>query len=280
MARRAPGGTSQIVLGDDGMGKNAAAMTSSNAFATGSNQNCGNFMTGRSSTGLHAPPGGHSSICLGADDSAGAPRKTSSNAFAKGSNQNCGNFISERSSTGLHAPPGGRSSLQLGGDPIDVRKVAVPTYDCPIWSNQDCGNFPANSPSNGLHATPSGNAMQLREDKVNGREGTISSNAFAQGSNQNCGNFLTDRPSTGLHAPPGGKSSLCLGEDSMEAPWRANQNRSGNTIRGAGVPESKPTTSSNRFATGSNQNCGNVITDRSSTRLHAPPGGHSSFVLG
>jgi len=262
MARRAPGGASQIVLGDDGMGNKAAAMTSSNAFATGSNQNSGNFMTGRSSTGLHAPPGGHSSICLGADDSAGAPRKTSSIAFATGSNQNCGNFISERSSTGLHAPPGGRSSLQLGGDPVDVRKAAIPTYDCPIGS------------------PPSGNAMHLREGKVNVQEGTVSSNAFAQGSNPNCGNFLTDRPSTGLHAPPGGKSSLCFGEEPMEAPWRANQNRSGNTIRGAGVPESKPTMSSNRFATGSNQNCGNVITDRSSTRLHAPPGGHSSFVLG
>ena len=38
--------------------------------------------------------------------------------------------------------------------------------------------------------------------------------------------------------------------------------------------------SSNAFSSGSNQNCGNVITDRPSTRLHAPPGGKSSFSLG
>ena len=38
--------------------------------------------------------------------------------------------------------------------------------------------------------------------------------------------------------------------------------------------------SSNAYANGSNQNCGNVLTDRSSTRLPAPPGGHSSFRLG
>ena len=38
-------------------------------------------------------------------------------------------------------------------------------------------------------------------------------------------------------------------------------------------------TSSNAFATGSNQNCGNVITDRSSTRIHQPPGGRSSGPL-
>ena len=39
-------------------------------------------------------------------------------------------------------------------------------------------------------------------------------------------------------------------------------------------------TSSNAFASGSNQNSGNMITDRSSTRIHAPPGGKSSFSLG
>ena len=38
--------------------------------------------------------------------------------------------------------------------------------------------------------------------------------------------------------------------------------------------------SSNKFANGANQNCGNMITDRSSTRIHAPPGGHSSIHFG
>ena len=37
---------------------------------------------------------------------------------------------------------------------------------------------------------------------------------------------------------------------------------------------------SSRYANGSNQNVGNVITDRSSTRIHAPPGGHSSITFG
>jgi SPIRAL1-like protein len=38
--------------------------------------------------------------------------------------------------------------------------------------------------------------------------------------------------------------------------------------------------SSNSYANGANQNSGNFITDRSSTRIHAPPGGRSSFSLG
>ena len=36
---------------------------------------------------------------------------------------------------------------------------------------------------------------------------------------------------------------------------------------------------SNAYASGANQNCGNVITDRPTTRLHAPPGGSSSICL-
>ena len=39
-------------------------------------------------------------------------------------------------------------------------------------------------------------------------------------------------------------------------------------------------TSSNSFASGSNMNCGNVITDRPSSRVLNPPGGKSSITLG
>lgn len=38
--------------------------------------------------------------------------------------------------------------------------------------------------------------------------------------------------------------------------------------------------SSNAFANGSSQNTGNYITERSSTRIHAPPGGRSTFTFG
>jgi len=180
---------------------------------------CGNFITDRPSTGLHAPPGGHSSICLGESVDESQPvRKISSNAFAQGADQNCGNVITDRSTTRLHAPPGGHSSVSFGADSHDVLE------------------------------------SQAKQ--------TTSSNAFAQGANQNCGNVITDRSSTRLHAPPGGRSSISFETDD------AAQSRV------------KPSISSNVFAQGANQNCGNVITDRSSTRLHAPPGGRSSISLG
>ena len=48
-------------------------------------------------------------------------------------------------------------------------------------------------------------------------------------------------------------------------------------------PAGTPTTtriSSNAYATGSNQNAGNFITDRPTTRVHAPPGGRSQISFG
>ncbi|CAK9072682.1 unnamed protein product [Durusdinium trenchii] len=42
----------------------------------------------------------------------------------------------------------------------------------------------------------------------------------------------------------------------------------------------QPRVSSNAYACGGNQNCGNVITDRRSTRVAQPPGGSSSICFG
>jgi SPIRAL1-like protein len=139
-----------------------------------------------------------------------------------------------------------------------------------------------------------------------------SSNAFANGANQNCGNVITDRPTTRLHAPPGGKSEmssiLSWGADEPETNSRAQREPRGRgavqapaqfgadpmqQARGPGPSfESRRNdyiaqssgghggASSNAYANGANQNCGNVLTDRRTTKVSAPPGGHSSIVFG
>jgi SPIRAL1-like protein len=143
-----------------------------------------------------------------------------------------------------------------------------------------------------------------------------SSNSFANGANQNCGNVLTDRPTTRLHAPPGGKSEMSsiLSWDEPEAPprnsraqreargpavaapaqygqdpmqqQRAHQgerqfeNRRNDYISSAQAAGGHGGVSSNAYASGANQNCGNVLTDRRTTKVSAPPGGHSSIVFG
>jgi len=234
-------------------------MTSSNCFANGSNQNAGNCITDRSTTRLHHAPGGASSICLGHDDSSSFQERPSSNRFASGANQNAGNCITDRSTTRLHQAPGGASSLCLGA----------------------------------------GDSSSFQERP--------SSNRFASGANQNAGNCITDRSTTRLHHAPGGASSICLGQDekvgapNVAKPLNAhavpekvpaNGFANGNSQNVAplnaephqgfdrSIPSRPATTSANRFASGTNQNAGNVLTDRPTTRLHQAPGGRSSIVLG
>jgi len=49
----------------------------------------------------------------------------------------------------------------------------------------------------------------------------------------------------------------------------------------ASLPIGGSRVSSNAYASGANQNAGNVLVDgRPTTRLHAPPGGRTSIVLG
>merc|ERR1719443_431332 len=91
----------------------------------------------------------------------------------------------------------------------------------------------------------------------------VSSNRFACGSNQNQGNVITDRSTTRLHQAPGGNSSIDLSDNGLGSASK--------------VPPLPGT--ANRFANGSNQNQGNWMTDRSTTRLHQAPGGNSSISL-
>jgi hypothetical protein len=85
---------------------------SSNRFASGNNQNAGNWITERPTTRLHQAPGGNSSISLG-DASFSPEVGVSSNRFASGANPNAGNGITDRSSTTVRQAPGGVSSICL-----------------------------------------------------------------------------------------------------------------------------------------------------------------------
>jgi len=143
-----------------------------------------------------------------------------------------------------------------------------------------------------------------------------SSSAFACGSNQNCGNQLTDTPSTRVAAPPGGRSSLSLAHDgggdqfqqrgggqgppsmyagsrpsSRQQPQEEGFHTPGWTreqpgdapYKGEGCHGGEPSfggrnrVSGNSYASGANQNQGNVMTDVPSTRVLRPPGGSSSM---
>ena len=206
----------------------------------------------------------------------------SANAFANGSNQNSGNMMTGRSSTRRIAAPGGNSSLSLG------------------WSggtgasNAGRGTLPSSLPS------------------TNTNKNYSNSSSLSHNYNQNVGNRIRDNVTgyTTLQLAPNYKlgkpqnyTTSTFGNDSMhntESNSSRNYNAAGaqsgvNSHRlGGGRPqlermeqpkyqptyESTHALSSNLYANGANQNCGNVMTGRSSTRVSAPPGGYTQWSLG
>eukprot|EP00750_Incisomonas_marina_P003007 INCI12807.1.p1 GENE.INCI12807.1~~INCI12807.1.p1 ORF type:complete len:530 (-),score=106.87 INCI12807.1:641-2230(-) len=170
----------------------------------------------------------------------------------------------------------------------------------------------ARSPKRSAHGSSSGGGKSSISFGNYGQDPSafVSSNQFASGSNQNAGNFITNRSTTRIHAAPGGASSIVFGDDGSKpqssaarnspnrtgnkssiafgannmpadsAPRRVNNNSRSSIQFGASDPVDEGTVSSNRFATGSNQNAGNFITGRSSTRVHGPPGGKTSISFG
>jgi len=242
---------------------------SSNSFANNSNPNAGNVLSERSSTRRIAGPGGNSTIVLGGDDVAAEQKgTTTSNSFASGANPNSGNVLTERPSTRVHAAPGGESSLGsiLGGDHGANVQSGTTSNNFASGANPNSGNVLTERPTTRVHAAPGGESSLgsiLGGDySANVQSGTTS-NSFASGANPNSGNVLTERSSTRVHAAPGGESSL------------------GGILGGcSSADEGKRTATSNSFASGANPNSGNVLTERSSTRIRCAPGGASSVTLG
>eukprot|EP00613_Pedinella_sp_CCMP2098_P068188 CAMPEP_0171983996 /NCGR_PEP_ID=MMETSP0993-20121228/273596_1 /TAXON_ID=483369 /ORGANISM="non described non described, Strain CCMP2098" /LENGTH=736 /DNA_ID=CAMNT_0012636795 /DNA_START=50 /DNA_END=2261 /DNA_ORIENTATION=- len=237
---------------------------SSNSFANGANQNVGNVVTA-----VPAP----------AFTEGEEPKKHvfgqrsgngSSNSFANGANQNVGNVVTGRSSTRIHAPPGGVSSFSLShagqnnAGPIQEEKRPSPQRRHYHHDQQqqdsghnsrgkDRGHKNESSPRQGN----GGDVMPRLHENGRHEESRRPGHQQQQQQRHNNGNR-------------GGSAGGGNDDDRGNArlPALGKQKAGG----GSGV-------SSNLFANGANQNVGNVVTGRSSTRIHAPPGGVSSLSL-
>jgi len=275
----------------------------SNTYANGSNQNCGNVLTEMPSTRVVKPPGGASSFSLGwcndSDESINQ-RRPGGQGFSGSRN---------------HQSPTQQQRAQTSGGTRQVERYA---------SHDKCQDPPYYSESMEQPFT----GAPPEDSCTFGGRSRPSSNNYASGSNQNNGNVLTDVPTTRVIKPPGGASNLSFGwaddnvrpnthhrhqddqehvehhrpqsqlqhssmhdfEDCQErmqnnrqsqqqhrtSDFKDQVNRSGvGPVFGQRVRQS-----SNAFAQGTNQNCGNVISDTPTTRINAPPGGASTLRLG
>lgn len=149
-------------------------MLSSNAYASGVDQNSGNFLTGKPITRIHAPPGGASTISFGDQYTAPPPPK-----------QQPGLVLGTPTQP---ATPESADSVEDGPAPIPMMELP------PAPSAVEVEVLPPAAPVEAVAAAPA-----------------MSANAYATGSNQNSGNFMTGRPTTRVRAPPGGVSSITFG---------------------------------------------------------------------
>ena len=154
---------------------------SSNKFASGQSQNCGNHMTGRSSTRIHAPPGGSSqagSLIFGGGNPSTEDRFGGRGRRAAPAQQNT--YASTQHTSGQQQQQQQQSSSSSS------------------FSNKEQFNY-----QNNVQTTQQPVAKKATQSRG------ISGNAYKQGgsTNQNCGNYITDRPTSRVLAPPGGKSS-------------------------------------------------------------------------
>jgi len=212
-------------------------------------------------------------------------RANSSNAYANGADQNCGNFITDRTTSRVLKAPGGGSSISFGDEaPAGQLQQQAPTRRGPPASQISFGYDEAPAPARA--AQPEQATYGMRSDaRAN------SSNAYANGADQNCGNFITDRTTSRVLKAPGGGSSISFGDEApagqlqQQAPTRrgpppASQISFGGEPTTYGMRSDARANSSNAYADGGNQNCGNFITDRPTSRVLKAPGGGSSICFG
>lgn len=115
--------------------------------------------------------------------------------------------------------------------------------------------------------------------------GLTSSSAYGSGRGEDSSSHANNRdPHHQGFGGFGGK----FGERSLLSGSRSGASKGRARGSGGGLPPGyapssgggvEAALSSNAFASGHSQNCGNVMTGRPSSRVTAPPGGHSTFSL-
>lgn len=129
--------------------------------------------------------------------------------------------------------------------------------------------------------------------------GGVTNNYHRAGGQQNVGNYMTGRPTSRVLAAPGGASNISLGHGGGEevppagtktrpdgpagsvdgSQPRGGVRRSAQSNQSSDLWASNQPVTNNYHRAGGQQNVGNFITGRATSRVLAPPGGGSSLSL-
>lgn len=180
----------------------SSTVLSSNAYASGVNQNAGNFLTDKPITRIHAPPGGASSISFG-DQHTGPAVAAAAGVTTKTKDQQ-GLVLGTPTQP---ATPESAESTEDGPAPIPMMELppAPPAEEEEEVAEEEAAVVPPPAPEEPAEVVEEAAAAP------SSAAAAVSSNAYASGSNQNSGNFMTGRPTTRVRAPPGGASSITFG---------------------------------------------------------------------
>ncbi|CBJ25618.1 conserved unknown protein [Ectocarpus siliculosus] len=170
---------------------------SSNAYASGVNQNAGNFLTDKPITRIHAPPGGASSISFG--DQHTGPTAAAAGVTTKTQDQQ-GLVLGTPTQP---TTPESAESTEEGPAPIPMMELPPAPPAVEEEAEEEAAVVPPPAPEEVVEAEEAAAPSSAAA--------AVSSNAYASGSNQNSGNFMTGRPTTRVRAPPGGASSITFG---------------------------------------------------------------------
>jgi protein SPIRAL1 and related proteins len=161
-------------------------------------QNSGNFITDRSTTRLHAPPGGASSFSIG--------------------HMGGGSTSTVDPLTGKQSP-----KARSGPDPYTGRGTSSLASYVAAPASYSPAPAPAPAPAPTLASAPAQYQAPGQQQQTFGARVQGSSNDYQRSSagnsyggingngSQNTGNFLSDRPTSRVLAPPGGGSSITFG---------------------------------------------------------------------
>ena len=195
-----------------------ARSNSSNAFANGADQNCGNFITDRPTTRLHAPRGPVADLVRRRRLRRPAVRRPDTAAFAAKEREQAGSDIFGAGPAPVAAAPEVWSAEE---EVLPQATVQATNEDIKAMMHQELREL---CRAHGLSPAGAKNTLVERvcEAMVTGQIKVMVANRGVSGvatvgnnynreQGQNVGNFLTGRNSSRVLAPPGGGSNFSLG---------------------------------------------------------------------